>query len=359
MLKLIEKNIWVKFGAFVAVLLTVYYLRNVLLPFAVAFMIAYILNPVVKFFNRFLKKRILSVILTLLIVAAAIFGIYELIFPSIFSEVSALYSTLKDRAIQEKWSENIPAFISTYLNNFASDKNIEKLFTDGNFSQVLDKILPKITNFFSETFNLLSSIFGLAIIILYIIFIMKDYDEISAGVYKMILPKYKEKFRTFIQRFQKEMSNYFRGQLLVVLCVTILYSSGFALIGLPMGLTLGIFVGLLNLVPYLQIAGFLPAFLLTVIKSVETDSPLWVAVLMTAAVFVAVQIIQDMIITPYIMGKNTGLNPAIILLSLSVWGKILGFLGLILAIPFTCLVITYYSEYIAKQSEKSQEKEIT
>jgi predicted PurR-regulated permease PerM len=126
-----------------------------------------------------------------------------------------------------------------------------------------------------------------------------------------------------------------------------------------MGLTLGIFVGLLNLVPYLQIAGFLPAFLLTVIKSVETDSPLWVAVLMTAAVFVAVQIIQDMIITPYIMGKNTGLNPAIILLSLSVWGKILGFLGLILAIPFTCLVITYYSEYIAKQSEKSQEKEIT
>ncbi|MBQ3657225.1 MAG: AI-2E family transporter [Bacteroidales bacterium] len=354
MLKAIENNIWLKIGFFIIVLLTVYYLRNVLLPFAVAFMIAYILNPVVNFFNRWLKKRFFSVVLTLLIVVALLFGFYELIFPSIFSEISSLYTTLKDKAVQEQWSDNIPAFVSEYIKNFSTNKTIEELLTNGNFSKVLDKVLPRITNFFSETFNFLSGIFGLAIVILYIIFIMKDYDEISSGAYRMIPPKYKERFRTLIKRFQKEMSNYLRGQLLVVLCVTILYSVGFSLIGLPMGLTLGIFVGILNLVPYLQIAGFLPAFLLTVIKSVETGSPLWIAVLMTAAVFVVVQIIQDMILTPYIMGKNTGLNPAVILLSLSVWGKILGFLGLILAIPFTCLVITYYSEYIAKQTENKE-----
>lgn len=354
MLKAVEKNIWLKIGLIAVVLMTVYYLRNVLLPFAVAFMIAYILNPVVNFFNRLLKKRILSVIVTLLIVAGLLFGIYELIFPSVFSEVSSLYTTLKLRAVNEQWSDYIPSFISDYIVNFSTNKTVEDLLTNGNFSKVLDKVLPKITNFFSETFNLLSSIFGLAIVILYIIFIMKDYDEISFGAYKMIPPKYKERFRTLIKRFQKEMSNYLRGQLLVVLCVTVLYSLGFSLIGLPMGLTLGIFVGILNLVPYLQIAGFLPAFLLSVIKSVETGSSLWVAVLITAGVFVVVQIIQDMIITPYIMGKNTGLNPAVILLSLSIWGKLLGFLGLILAIPFTCLVITYYSEYIAKQTENQE-----
>jgi len=350
MLKTIEKNIWLKIALIVVTLLIIYYLRNVLLPFAIAFMIAYILNPVVNFFNKYLKKRILSVIVTLLLLSAVIFGASVLIFPSMISEISSLYDLLKEKASSTQWSENLPEFLRDYIKNFTFDENIEKYFADGNLSKIFDMfskiILPRIAGFFSGTVNVISAAFGLTIIILYIIFIMKDYDEISLGAKNLIPQKYKERFDTFIKRFQKEMSNYFRGQLLVVLCVTILYASGFKIIGLPVGITLGILVGILNLVPYLQIAGFLPALLLTVIKSVETDTPLWAAIFMTAAVFVFVQIIQDLILTPYFMGKHTGLNPAMILLSLSIWGKLLGFLGLIVAIPFTCLVRTYYGEYL-------------
>jgi predicted PurR-regulated permease PerM len=347
MLREIEKNIWLKIGFSILCLLLVYYLRNVLLPFAVSFLAAYILNPVVNFFNRFLKKRIFSVILTLIILCGILFGIYELIFPSMFEEINSLYVSLKDKAL----SEYIPSFVAEYIKNFAAETNLKNLLESGDFPRFLNSILPKISNFFSETFNFLSSIFGLSIIILYTIFIMKDYDELSRGFINLIPPKHEENLKTFIRRFQKQMNNYFRGQILVVMCVMFLYSAGFKIIGLPLGITLGVLIGILNLVPYLQIAGFLPALLLTVIKSVETDSPLWIAVLMTAAVFVTVQIVQDMILTPYFMGKHTGLNPAMILLSLSVWGKLLGFLGLIVAIPFTCLVITYYGEYLSKKRE--------
>lgn len=103
----------------------------------------------------------------------------------------------------------------------------------------------------------------------------------------------------------------------------------------------------------MQILGFLPALCLAIIRSLETGSSVWAVIAMTAAVFVVVQILQDLIITPRIMGKNTGLNPAMILLSLSIWGKLLGFLGLLAALPFTCMVKTYYTEFVAKQHDRS------
>ena len=355
MLEAIEKNIWLKIGFAILCLTLVYYLRNALLPFAAAFLIAYILNPVVNFFSRFCKKRMLSVVVTLILLCGVLFGVYELIFPSIFSEVNSLYYTLKDKALAEKWADNIPSFIVDNFKNFLDNKSIENMLQSGDFSRFMSRIMPKISNLFSETFNILSSILGLSIVVLYTIFIMKDYDEISDGLFNMIPPKHENRFRIFITRFQTEMSNYFRGQILVVLCVMVLYAFGFWIIGLPLGITLGILIGFLNLVPYLQIVGFVPALLLTVLKSIETDSPLWVAILMTAGVFVVVQVIQDMILTPYFMGKHTGLNPAMILLSLSIWGKLLGFLGLIVAIPFTCLVRIYYGEYILKKRELKQE----
>ncbi|MBQ5551104.1 MAG: AI-2E family transporter [Bacteroidales bacterium] len=123
-----------------------------------------------------------------------------------------------------------------------------------------------------------------------------------------------------------------------------------------MGLLLGLMVGMLNIVPYLQILGFLPALLLSCVMSMETGTPVWLCILMTASVFVTVQIIQDMFLTPKIMGHATGLNPAMILLSLSVWGKLLGFLGLIVAIPFTCIVKIYYSEYKTLYEKHDAEK---
>ncbi|MBQ3617286.1 MAG: AI-2E family transporter, partial [Bacteroidales bacterium] len=158
----------------------------------------------------------------------------------------------------------------------------------------------------------------------------------------------------FAARFEIEMHRYFRGQLCVVGVVTVLYCTGFSVIGLPMGLMLGLLIGFLNLIPYMQILGFLPALCLAIIRSLETGQSVWGVIAMTAAVFVVVQILQDLIITPRIMGKNTGLNPAMILLSLSVWGKLLGFLGLLAALPFTCMVKTYYSEFVAKQHTLAQ-----
>ena len=341
-------------------LFLVYYLRNVLLPFAVAFLFAYLLNPVVHFFQRFLKNRAISVVVTLISVAA-LFTLLVMIFtPLIYDESVHLYQLIKDTAIQNNWQNELtvmPEFVTNILDRFTENVELEDILSSDNVSSAVEKvvglIVPEIQAFFSKTFNVIASSLGFAIVILYLIFIMIDYDNLKQGWHRLIPHRYRGPVFKFAARFEIEMHRYFRGQLCVVGIVTVLYCAGFSIIGLPMGLMLGLLIGFLNLIPYMQILGFLPALCLAIIRSLETGSSVWAVIAMTAAVFVVVQILQDLIITPRIMGKNTGLNPAMILLSLSIWGKLLGFLGLLAALPFTCMVKTYYTEFVAKQHDRS------
>ena len=171
---------------------------------------------------------------------------------------------------------------------------------------------------------------GLLVIGLYLIFILLDYEKLSRSWGDLLPGAYRERIKEFASEFEK----------------AILFALGFSIIDLRMGILLGLFVGLLNMVPYLQIIGLIPAFFLALVQALEAGSSLWMALGLTALVFAVVQIIQDTILTPKIMGKVTGLNPAMILLSLSVWGKLLGFLGLIIALPMTCLFLAYYRRFI-------------
>ncbi|MDX9818662.1 MAG: AI-2E family transporter [Desulfococcus multivorans] len=163
----------------------------------------------------------------------------------------------------------------------------------------------------------------------------------------MIPPNYREAVTGFVADFESAMSRYFRGQTAVAFMCGILFSVGFVWVGLPLGMLLGMFVGLLNMVPYLQIIGFVPAFVLAVIHALESNTDIWLVLGTTTAVFGVVQLIQDAILVPRIMGRVTGLNPAMIMLSLSIWGKLLGLLGLIIALPLTYLLLVYYRRFLA------------
>jgi predicted PurR-regulated permease PerM len=121
-----------------------------------------------------------------------------------------------------------------------------------------------------------------------------------------------------------------------------------------MAISLGIFIGLLNIVPYLQIIGFVPAVILALLKAMETNSSFATILLLVFVVMAVVQIIQELILVPRIMGKAYNMNPAIILLSLSVWGSIMGILGMLLALPLTTLIISYYKLFVLKQDTTSE-----
>ena len=173
-----------------------------------------------------------------------------------------------------------------------------------------------------------------------------DYEKITRNFKAAIPPKYRHIGFKIIRDVEQTMSRYFRGQALVSLFVGIIFAVEFSIIGLPMAIAFGLFIGVLNMVPYLQLVSIPIAAFLCLVLSVDTGQPFWPLFGWTFAAYCICQLIQDLVLVPRIMKQQMGLNPAIVFLSLSVWGYLLGFVGLIIALPMTTLVISYYSEYV-------------
>ncbi|MBU0719390.1 MAG: AI-2E family transporter [Planctomycetes bacterium] len=194
--------------------------------------------------------------------------------------------------------------------------------------------------------NVILGITGLIVVLLYLVFLLVDYPTYARNWKAFLPPQYRDAIVDFLDQFNLVLRRYFRGQAAVAIIVGTLFAIGFSAIQLPMAVPLGLFIGLLNMVPYLQMVGLVPALTLAGLRALEQDSSFAISVVLTLAVFAVVQIIQDALIVPRVMGKATGLRPVAVLLGVFIWGKLLGFLGLLLAIPLTCLGIAYYRRYV-------------
>ncbi|MBN1521972.1 MAG: AI-2E family transporter [Candidatus Aureabacteria bacterium] len=330
-------------------------LSDVLIPFVVALLLAYLINPLVLLIQKKVRKRMPAVLISLLIVFAALSVIVSLLVPLIVKEITHMGRVVSDLVqnsdVAKRAGERLPPDVWKAFKEFFSKEEVQAFFKTDNFISMIKaaagKALPGIWNFITGTTSLIIGIVGFAVVILYLIFLLIDYQKVREGWKELIPYSYQQTVVELASEFNSAMHRYFRGQALVASIVGVLFAFGFWLIGLPMGILLGLFIGLLNMVPYLQIIGFIPALLLAVIHALETGGSLWVMIGLTFLVFAVVQTIQETLLTPKIMGKVTGLSPAMILLSLSVWGKLLGFFGLIIALPMTCLLLAYYKRYLA------------
>jgi len=117
---------------------------------------------------------------------------------------------------------------------------------------------------------------------------------------------------------------------------------------LPLAIILGIFIGLLNFIPYMQALGIIPLGLAAVLMAIQTNSSVWVSLALAYGVLMVVQVIQDMILVPKIMGGRMGMRPSLILLALSVWGYLLGFFGMLIALPGTMALYSIYMRYVVE-----------
>ena len=197
-------------------------------------------------------------------------------------------------------------------------------------------------------FNMVLACTGVLIVLLYLVFLLMDFNALQASWKDHLPPRYRDAIVDLLSEFRLAMSRYFRGQFLVAACCGVLFALGFWLVGLRLAIFLGLTIGLLNMVPYLQVLGFVPALLLAGLRAFEAEVGLLWPVLGVLGVFAMVQLIQDALLVPKIMGQATGLKPWVILLGICVWGKLLGLLGLVLAIPLSCLGLAYYRKFILK-----------
>lgn len=323
-------------------------LSSVLLPFFIAWLIAYLIYPLVTFFQYKLKikYRIIS-ILCALFTLLAIGGIaFYLLVPPMIQEFGRVQDLLIEYFSGGSYNSNVPQTLSEFLHKNIDLNLILQLFNEDSLLNVIKEGVPQLWTLLSESINLLFSVFTFFIILLYIVFILLDYESISEGWTHLIPLKYRPFVVGLLNDVKDGMNKYFRGQAFVALCVGILFSIGFLIIDFPMAIALGLLIGALNMVPYLQIIGFIPTIILAILKASDTGGNFWIIIASATAVFAIVQAIQDGYIVPRVMGKITGLNPAIILLSLSIWGSLMGMLGMIIALPLTTLMISYYQRFI-------------
>ncbi len=329
------------------------YLSDVLIPFAVALLLAYLTNPLVTLVQKKIPNRAAAVFISVFGIIAIAILLGWLVIPMIAGEIVQMGRIVTDLVnnsdLAEKASQQLPPDLWQVIKNFFARPEIKNFFKDINLwkiaQSVSQKVLPGVWGLITGTASFLVGLVGLFVIGLYFIFLLLDYETVR-GWKDLVPPDHRDSIAGFVDDFESAMSRYFRGQAAVASICGVLFALGFALIGLPLGILLGLFIGLLNMVPYLQILGLIPAGLLALVHAVQSGTNIWLVLGLTGLVFVVVQIIQDVILVPKIMGKVTGLNPAMMMLSLSIWGKLLGLLGMIIALPVTYLLLVYYRRLI-------------
>lgn len=342
-------NTIILLAVMIALIFAIDYLSEALLPFFIAAFVAYLIEPLVQLNKRWVKTRGRSVpvIITLLELLLTVGLIGVIFMPTIIHETDTLGEILKEYSSGHK---PLPPFYRQcvdFLTGFFKNDGSNDLFDP----QHLGTLLNKGRNLLEQSARMLMHALDTLLTLIYIIFILIDYPQIVRG-FKLLIPyKYRDDVMPIVKEAETSLNRYFRGQGLVALCAMVLYCIGFSIVGIPLALPLGVLVGVLYMIPYFQYITIIPVGVVAFIYSLGGDVSFVTLVWQCALVYVVCQSICDYILTPHIMGRELGLNPAMILLSLSVWGVLLGIIGMIIALPVTSLLMAYYERYISNPRE--------
>ncbi len=332
----------------IAIIQLIKYLSGILLPFIIGGVLAYMLNPLVEWLmdKLHMKGRAFASILAILIALAVITLVLWWLIPYIGNEVSDMTKMLTNYARTSFKIPHIPDAVQDFFRQNFDLNQWQKILTKEQWMNVINSVASGTWSVLGGTLSVILGIVTVLLVLMYMFFILLDYDKITHGFKAAIPPRYRRISFKVMHDVEQTMSRYFRGQALVSLFVGIIFAIEFSIIGLPMAIVFGLFIGILNMVPYLQLISLPIAAFLCLVASVDSGQSFWSLFGWTFAAYCICQVIQDLILIPNIMKQQMGLNPAIVFLSLSIWGYVLGFVGLIIALPLTTLIISYYSEYV-------------
>lgn len=340
----------------IAFFLLVRRISGALVPFLASWLLAYLMNPLVNFLQHKvrLKVRLIAVLTTLIIVFGGIGAAIYFLAAPVTKEIIDLSGMIKTFAQSQQDLSFLPDSWEDFLRDYASMATVQEFFTIEKITELARELGPRLWGIVSGGVNMILSFAVVLIMLLYIIFILLDFEKISAGWIRLVPTKYRDMTIVVADDIKYSMNKYYRNQAMIAFTVGTLFTIGFNIIGLPMATVVGITMMILNLVPYLQTLAIPPIILLVLLKSIQTDQSFGMGLLLFGIVFAIVQGLQDGYLVPKVMGKAMGLNPAIVLLSLTIWSSLLGMLGMIIALPFTSLITTYYRRFILYENDEGE-----
>ena len=314
-----------------------YALRSILYLVLFSCFLAYLLDPLVRRLERFRIGRTQAIFLAGLLVVIVFFALARVLSPVLQAELLRAAERLPHH-LQTFQKQVAPWLRQTARIELPEDLPglFQKLLTQvGGLSPLFGE---RLKDFLSATFSsLLGFVLGLLhllIVPVFAFYLLRDFEPAKTKVLSS-LPREREKaILRLVGEIDVVLKGFLRGQLLVCLCVGTLIAFGLSLFGLDLAVFVGIFSGLTNLVPYFgPLVSVILALILALLQFGDAKHPLGVA-----AVFFAVKALDDVFITPRLVGKRVGLHPMLVILAVMVGGKLGGFMGLLLAVPFAAVL---------------------
>ena len=323
---------WVCMLAFFCVCF--YVLRSVLLPFVTGIVIGYLLDPwATKLQKMGIKNRTFATITVMLLVFVIVFPLFILLISVIDEQLGRFLSALPQYAAN--FSLRIEPIIADLQDKFPS-LEAEKIreFIRANFAnsmKIIGVLLKKVISGGFALMNLLSLLLITPIVAFYM---LRDWHAFLKNVDALLPKKYKETIRCLAGRIDKILASFIRGQLSVCVLLGTFYATGLYIVGLELGVIVGLIAGLISFIPYVgSIVGFILSIALAL---AQFDS--WWAITQVVIVFMVGQFIEGNFLTPKLVGDSVGLHPVWVMFALLAGGVLLGFLGLMIAVPVAAII---------------------
>ena len=332
-----KKNyFWLICGSIIFVFL--WFASSILLPFIVGLLIAYILNPSLVKLKQYGLGHKFSVSILLLMSFFFFVGIFLFLVPLFVQQFSNLIEKMP-----EVYDKSLN-FALTYIN-----KLIPNTFKDSSYSEILYNMLAQESaKIISTSISILQSAFKSSLAFINVLglivitpivswYILSDWDKLVQFVENLIPQSNKKQFFSIKQNSDKIISSFFRGQLTVSIILALYYFISLLLIGTEGAFIIGMSIGVLSFIPYIgSIVGLFLALSITGMQFASLNIALIVIL-----IFIIGQLIESYYLTPKYVGKNVGLHPVIIILSLLVGGSVFGLLGIFLAIPVVAILFSF------------------
>jgi predicted PurR-regulated permease PerM len=325
----------------------IYWLRGILTPILLAFVIAYVLDPLVDRLEAWRVPRVagIAIVLSGALGVSALF--LALVLPVIVTDVAGVIQELP-RQLADLWTRIVPWLEQRGITiPHSTTEWVERL--SAYASTVASSILAPAGNILSTlmggTLSVIGSIFAALVVLVLAVYLLNDFDRMTAGIRELLPLRWRATVMGYAREIDQELSQFVRGQLTVMAVLAVLYGGAYALLGVRLAVPIGIAAGVLNFIPYLGSAFALAAGLL---MSLLGGWHFWQLVGVVLA-YTIVQTLEGFVITPRIVGKTVGLPGIWVLVALFIGGEIFGFLGVLLALPaaavakiFVAHAVQYY-----------------
>lgn len=317
----------------------IFLLDAVLMPFVAGLILAYLADPLADRFEQWGMRRVFAVCSVFLIMTLVLVVSLLIIVPLIIQQA-------------KQFGESLPA-IFEWVKHVLAPKLEEWAGYDlqsemDNIQQLLTKNWRDASGYLAQALNqigrsgmaFVSWITFMALVPVVTFYLLLDWDSLMVKLTSLVPRRWLADTLRLAGRCDEVLSAFLRGQLLVMLCLGILYALGLSLLGLRFGILIGFVAGLASIVPFL---GFIVGLAIALVVAVFQMGTIW-AVLGVIAVFAAGQMVESVVLQPKLLGNKIGLHPVAVIFAVLVGGELFGFTGVLLALPMAAVIMVLLRE---------------